>query len=43
LVKGVAPVLFENAGPRCMQGACPEGNFSCGRTGEVRQKFKNLA
>jgi len=43
LVKGVAPVLFEQAGPRCLQGPCPEGHASCGKWQEVREKFKNLA
>ena len=28
-VKRVAPVLFENAGPGCVAGACPEGGGSC--------------
>lgn len=42
LVKGVAPVLFELAGPRCLQGPCPEGEASCGKAQEVRKKFKNL-
>ncbi|RLI85572.1 MAG: FAD-dependent thymidylate synthase [Candidatus Altiarchaeales archaeon] len=31
-VKKVAPVLFENAGPRCKElGYCPEGKLSCGK------------
>lgn len=42
LVKGVAPVLFENAGPRCLQGPCPEGKASCGKAKDVRAKFKKL-
>ena len=28
-VKRVAPVLFENAGPGCVTGVCPEGGGSC--------------
>lgn len=28
-VKQAAPVLFENAGPSCVAGACPEGGGSC--------------
>lgn len=28
-VKPVAPVLFENAGPGCVAGACPEGSGGC--------------
>lgn len=32
LVKEVAPMIFENAGPSCVQaGYCPEGKRSCGR------------
>lgn len=32
LVKEVAPTIFENAGPSCVQtGYCPEGKKSCGR------------
>lgn len=31
LCRDVAPVLFENAGPGCLRGACPEGDMSCGR------------
>lgn len=30
--KTVAPILFKNAGPKCMKGYCPEGKMSCGRT-----------
>jgi len=29
-VKKVAPVIFENAGPNCLRGPCPEGKFTCG-------------
>ena len=32
LVKEVAPTIFENAGPSCVQaGYCPEGKRGCGR------------
>ena len=30
LVKEVAPLIFENAGPGCIRGACPEGKMTCG-------------
>jgi thymidylate synthase (FAD) len=30
-VQKVAPILFENAGPGCWRGPCPEGEYSCGR------------
>jgi thymidylate synthase (FAD) len=29
LVKKVSPVVFENAGPNCLRGPCPEGKFKC--------------
>ncbi|MEA4847656.1 MAG: FAD-dependent thymidylate synthase [Clostridiaceae bacterium] len=41
-VKGVAPILFKNAGPGCVAGQCPEGTMSCGKMNEVREKYKNL-
>ncbi len=30
-VKSVAPIIFENAGPPCILGPCPEGELSCGK------------
>ena len=42
LCKAVAPVIFENAGPGCVSGACPEGAKSCGQAAEKRLFFKNL-
>ena len=41
-VKAVAPHLFEKAGPPCLRGACPEGKMSCGKTAQVRERFKML-
>ena len=38
----VAPALFENAGPGCLRGACPEGAKSCGKTAEIRAARKQL-
>jgi thymidylate synthase (FAD) len=29
LVKKIAPVVFEKAGPNCLRGPCPEGKFKC--------------
>lgn len=40
--KQVAPVLFENAGPGCVSGPCPEGAKSCGKAAETREYYKNL-
>lgn len=31
LCKKADPVLFEDAGPACIKGKCPEGKRSCGR------------
>jgi thymidylate synthase (FAD) len=31
-----APELFEDAGPGCLRGPCPEGDKSCGKTMEKR-------
>jgi thymidylate synthase (FAD) len=42
LVKRVAPVIFRTAGPGCVAGPCPEGQFCCGKTVEVRDFFKKL-
>ncbi|HEY3307906.1 MAG TPA: FAD-dependent thymidylate synthase [Desulfuromonadaceae bacterium] len=42
LVKKVAPVIFRDAGPGCVEGPCPEGIFCCGQTQEVREFFKKL-
>ena len=30
-VKSIAPTIFENAGPPCVLGSCPEGKLSCGK------------
>jgi len=30
-VKSIAPIIFENAGPPCVLGPCPEGELSCGK------------
>ncbi|WIF96145.1 FAD-dependent thymidylate synthase [Caminicella sporogenes] len=42
LVKKVAPNIFKNAGPNCINGPCPEGNMTCGRIEEVRKKFREI-
>lgn len=41
LAKSVAPVMFRNAGPRCITGACPEGARGCGKAKEVRAYFSD--
>jgi len=40
LVRPVAPTIFRNAGPPCVNGKCPEGSRSCGKTEEVRTFFR---
>jgi thymidylate synthase (FAD) len=42
LVRREAPVMFREAGPGCLKGACPEGKMSCGKINEVREKYKQL-
>ncbi len=42
LCKKEAPVIFENAGPGCVTGPCPEGARSCGKAAEMRAFYKNL-
>ena len=42
LVSKVAPNLFKNAGPSCINGACSEGKMSCGKPEEVRRFYKEL-
>ena len=42
LVKEVAPALFQNAGPGCITGKCPEGVKTCGKMLEVKEKVKKL-
>lgn len=39
-VKEVAPALFKNAGPECLNAPCPEGAMSCGKMLEMREKYK---
>lgn len=41
-VKGVAPILFKNAGPGCVAEQCLEGTMSCGKMNEMKEKYKNL-
>ena len=42
LVYPLAPSVFENAGPGCARGACPEGKRTCGRAAQVREKIQGL-
>ncbi len=42
IVKGVAPIVFEKAGPGCLTGGCTEGEFYCGDIDGVRKEFAEL-
>jgi thymidylate synthase (FAD) len=42
LVRNVYPTLFKKAGPSCISGPCSEGDMTCGKISEVREKFRNL-
>jgi thymidylate synthase (FAD) len=42
LARGVAPIIFSEAGPGCLAGPCPEGTMTCGRVKEVREFFRNM-
>lgn len=39
-VGAIYPTLFQNAGPACINGPCPEGPMTCGKINEVREKYK---
>lgn len=40
--RSAAPLLFDKAGPGCLDGPCPEGRMTCGAITEVRQEFSEL-
>lgn len=42
LARQAAPLLFADAGPGCLRGACPEGKMTCGELVEVRKEYKEL-
>lgn len=39
-VKKIAPLVFEDAGPPCLSGLCPEGELSCGHPWVKNKKDK---
>lgn len=41
LVRQVAPNIFKNAGPSCLNSVCPEGAMTCGKINEVREQFRS--
>lgn len=40
LVRGVSPLLFKHAGPKCLYDKCSEGAYSCGKINEVRAALR---
>ncbi|HZX35778.1 MAG TPA: FAD-dependent thymidylate synthase [Thermodesulfobacteriota bacterium] len=42
LAKKKAPFIFADAGPSCVSGPCSEGEMTCGKPRQIREKFKNL-
>jgi len=42
LARQAAPLLFADAGPGCLRGACPEGKMTCGEAATVRKEYKEL-
>ena len=42
LARRAAPLLFAEAGPGCLRGACPEGAMTCGAAADVRKEYKEL-
>ena len=42
LLKSKIPLLSSQMGPACLNGVCPEGQMSCGKSKEVRDFFSNL-
>ena len=42
LAKKAAPIIFKKAGPACVKGKCSEGEMTCGRPLEIREKFTGL-
>ena len=43
IAKSKAPLLFEDAGPGCVRGRCPEGKMSCGDPAGVRKEIAALS
>ena len=42
ILRKAEPSIFKFYGPSCFVGTCPEGRMCCGRTAEIREKFKSL-
>ncbi len=42
IVYKVAPEIFKNAGPSCINGGCGEGSMSCKKADEMRKKIEKI-
>ncbi len=42
IVREVAPTIFSKAGPGCIAGPCPEGEYTCGKIKEVRRRYRRM-
>lgn len=42
LVQEIAPALFDNIGPACLKGTCPEGKMCCGKQADIKTRRSNL-
>ncbi len=43
LVKNIAPIIFDTAGPSCVAlGYCPEKDLSCGKLKEMKKKAASI-
>ena len=42
LVLPLAPHIFAAAGPRCLNGPCPEGAMCCGKQSQMREEYAAL-
>lgn len=40
LLRRAEPALFAFYGPSCFIGACPEGRLSCGKSADIKERFK---
>lgn len=40
--KKAAPFIFRDSGPACVSGKCPEGEMTCGKPRETRERFRGL-
>ena len=36
----LSDILYKNAVPSCVYGACKEGKMTCGRAAEMREKYR---